>query len=196
MVAALAQGRAPDAGRGKQGALRSLHNNYLTLPVLFVMVSGHYPETWGNPSGWAILAALALIGVATRHWFNLRNGGRRNAWLLPAAAFGLVALAFATAPRSGPAAPGSADGVSFAEVRVIVARRCAACHSSAPTMPGIPAAPLGVLLDSPEQIRTRAPRILARVVDTQTMPLGNVTGITPEERDVLGRWARAGAPLR
>lgn len=196
MVAALAGGRTPDAARGRQGALRSLHNNYLTLPVLFVMVSSHYPETYGNPRSWAILAVLAVIGVATRHWFNLRNQGRPNAWLLPAAGLGLVALAFATAPRSGPAPAGGVDSASFADVRVIVARRCAACHSSAPTMPGIPSAPLGVLLDTPEQIRTRAPRILVRVVETQTMPLGNVTGITPEERDLLGRWIREGASLR
>ncbi len=196
MVAALAQGRPPDARRGKQAALRSLHNNYLTLPVLFVMVSSHYPETWGDPRSWAILAVLAVIGAGTRHWFNLRNQGRRNAWLLPTAALGLVALALVTAPQSGPASPGGADGVSFAEVRVIVAHRCAVCHSSAPTMPGIPAAPLGVLLDTPDQIRIRAPRILVRAVETQTMPLGNLTGITPEEREVLGRWVRAGAPLR
>ena len=86
MVAAMAQGGPPDAARGKQAALRSLHNNYLTLPVLFIMVSSHYPATYGHPLNWAILAGLAVIGVATRHWFNLRNQGRPNAWLLPGAA--------------------------------------------------------------------------------------------------------------
>lgn len=196
MVAALAQGRPPDARRGRQAALRSLHNNYLTLPVLFVMVSSHYPETYGNPRSWAILAALAVIGVATRHWFNLRNQGRRNAWLLPAAGLGLVALALATAPVAGPTVPPGVHPVAFADVRVIVAHRCSPCHSRAPTMPGIPTAPLGVLLDTPEEIRTRAPRMLVRVVETQTMPLGNVTGITPEERDLLGKWIREGANLR
>jgi len=80
-------------------------------------------------------------------------------------------------------------------VRVIVARRCAACHSSAPTAPGIPAAPLRVLLDTPDQIRASAPRILAVAVDAQTMPLGNLTGMTPEERELLGRWIRGGANL-
>jgi len=196
MVAALMQGRAPDARRGAQAALRSLHNNYLTLPVLFIMVSSHYPATYGHAHSWAILAALSLIGVATRHWFNLKNRGRRNAWLLPAAALGLLTLALATAPRSGPASAGAGDAVSFAEVRVIVARRCAACHSSAPTMAGLPVAPLGVLLDTPDQIRATAPRILAVAVEAQTMPLGNVTGMTPEERALVGRWIRAGAALR
>ena len=196
MVAALAAGRTPDAARGQQGALRSLHNNYLTLPVLFIMVSSHYPATYGHELNWAILAGLAVIGVATRHWFNLRNQGRKNVWILPAAALGLVALALGTAPRSGPGLPSVESQVSFADVRVIVARRCAACHSSAPTTPGIPAAPLGVLLDTPDEIRVNAPRILAVAVDAQTMPLGNLTGMTPEERELVGRWIRAGAALR
>ena len=196
MVAALTAGRTADAGRGKQAALRSLHNNYLTLPVLFIMVSSHYPATYGHRLNWAILAGLAVIGVATRHWFNLRNEGRKNAWILPATALALIALALVTAPRSGPALPSVGGQVSFADVRPIVARRCAGCHSSAPTTPGIAAAPLGVRLDTPDEIRANAPRILAVAVDAQTMPLGNVTGMTAEERNVLGRWIRAGAPLR
>ncbi|HEV2749146.1 MAG TPA: urate hydroxylase PuuD [Gemmatimonadales bacterium] len=197
MVAAMAQGRSPDAARGKQAALRSLHNNYLTLPVLFIMVSSHYPATYGHPLNWAILAALAVIGVGTRHWFNLRNQGRRNVWLLPAAALGLVGLAFVTAPRTRPLQSNDGGGgAAFADVRVIVARRCAGCHSSAPTQPGMPVAPLGVMLDTPDQIRANAPRILAVAVDAQTMPLANLTGMTPDERELLGNWIRAGAPLR
>ena len=202
MVGALAQDRTPDAARGTQAALRSLHNNYLTLPVLFIMVSSHYPATYGHPFNWAILAALAVIGVGTRHWFNLRNQGRQNAWLLPGAALGLVALAVVTAPRA-PRAPrarssavGAGDVASFADVRVVVARRCAPCHSSVPTQAGMPVAPLGVVLDTPDQIRASAPRILAVAVDAQTMPLGNLTGMTADERALLGSWIRAGAPLR
>src|SRR5207247_1050687 len=99
MVTALTEGRAPDAARGTQAALRSPHNNYFTLPVLFIMVSSHYPETYGHTLSWLILAALALVGVATRHWFNLRNEGRPNGWLLPGAALAMVALAVVTAPR-------------------------------------------------------------------------------------------------
>jgi len=197
MVAAMAQGGPPDATRGKQAALRSLHNNYLTLPVLFIMVSSHYPATYGHPLNWAILAGLAVIGVATRHWFNLRNQGRPNGWLLPGAALGLAALAVLTAPWARRVPSSAADaGATFADVRVIVARRCAGCHSSAPTQPGMPVAPLGVMLDTPDQIRASAPRILAVAVDAQTMPLGNLTGMTVDERELLGRWIRAGAPLR
>lgn len=195
MVASLSAGHPPDARRGRQAMLRSLHNNYLTLPVLFVMVSGHYPATYGSPWGWAILGTLFVIGVLVRHWFNLRNAGQRNRWLLPAAVLGLVALAIATAPRGGGARPGAGAPAPFATVRVVIAQRCAPCHSSAPTYPGIPAAPAGVMFDTPAEMQAKAQRILERAVTTQTMPLGNLTGITAGERDLLGRWVAAGAPL-
>ena len=195
MVASLIAGQVPDARRGRQAALRSLHNNYLTLPVLFVMVSSHYPATYGSPWGWAILAALFVIGVLVRHWFNLRNAGRRNRWLLPAAALGLVALAALTAPRGGGTGPAGAPA-QFAEVRVVIAQRCAPCHSSAPTYPAITVAPAGVMFDTPAEMHEKAQRILDRAVTTKTMPLGNLTGISDAERDLLRRWIAAGAPLR
>ena len=196
MVASLTAGQAPDAWRGRQAALRSLHNNYLTLPVLFVMVSSHYPETYGSPWGWAILGALFVIGVLVRHWFNLRNAGRPNRWLLPAAALGLVALAALTAPRGDGAGPATGSPAPFAEVRVVIAQRCAPCHSSAPTYPGISVAPAGVMFDTPAEIQGKAQRILDRAVTTKTMPLGNLTGISDAERDLLGRWVADGASLR
>jgi uncharacterized membrane protein len=199
MVAALAEGRAPDATLGEQAALRSLHNNYFTLPVLFIMVSGHYPVTYGQRLSWLILAGLAMVGVATRHWFNLRNQGRRSPWLLPGAALGMIALGFVTAPKQAPQqsvpAPPSAAG-SFADVRVVIAQRCAACHSEAPTFPGLPAAPAGVVLDTPEHIRSQAQRIQTVAVTARTMPPGNVTGMTDDERELLSRWIREGAKLR
>ena len=194
MVDAMAAGRAPDAARGKQGALRSLHNNYFTLPVVFVMISAHYPVTYGSAWSWAVLVGLFGVGVATRHWFNLRNQGRRNAWLLPAGALGLVALAVVTAPRA-PAAPSAAAG-QFAAVRVVVAQRCAPCHSAAPTYPGFTVAQGGVMLDTPEQLRAWASRMLERAVTAKTMPLGNVTQMTDAERELLGGWVRSGAALR
>jgi uncharacterized membrane protein len=187
MVAALAAGRRPDAERGKQAARRSLHNNYLTLPVLFVMVSHHYPFTYGHGYGWAILAALFVIGAGTRHYFNLRNQGRAPAWLLPAAALGMLGVAIVTAPRSGP---GGEDAPSFTQVRAIIGERCTPCHSATPSHPAYTAAPLGVVLDTPEDIRRHAARIAAVTVETQIMPLGNLTGMTPEERALLGRWIR------
>jgi uncharacterized membrane protein len=196
MVAALAAGREPDAESGTQAALRSLHNNYFTLPVLFVMISGHYPVTYGHPWSWAVLAGLFAAGVATRHWFNLRNQGRRNRWLLPGAAVALVALAVVTAPRPSTAAADPDAAAQFARVRVVLAERCAPCHSSVPTYPGFATAQGGVVLDTPEQMRTWAGRIVERAVSAKTMPLGNVTGMTDEERELLGAWMRGGARVR
>ncbi len=200
MVTAMQQGREPDPAQGIQAALRSLHNNYLTLPVLFIMVSNHYPATYGNQWNWVILTVLAVIGAATRHYFNLRNQGRQNVWILPAAALGMVVLAVvsrpeAVAPRPAAAAPGGSS-VSFVDVRVVMVRRCAPCHSATPTNQATLQAPQGVLLDTPEQIRAQAERIYAVAVAGQTMPLGNLTGMTGEERDLLGRWVREGARVR
>jgi uncharacterized membrane protein len=196
MVDALIERRRPDAALGREAALRSLHNNYFTLPVVFTMVSSHYPTTYGHAWGWAVLVGLALVGVGTRHWFTLRNQGRRAAWLLPAAALALVTLALATAPRTGGGVVEPApDSVSFAAVRVVMAERCAPCHSSAPTMPGHSAPAAGIPFDTPEQIRAQVDRILAAAVTAETMPLGNVTGMTGEERALLGRWIRSGARL-
>jgi uncharacterized membrane protein len=196
MVAALAAGRAPDAEQGHHAALRSLHNNYFTLPVVFTMIGGHFPATYGHPWGWAVLAGLFLAGVATRHWFNVRNQGRRNRWLLPAAGLLVVALAVWTSPEAPSALPAGASPELFAAARVVIAERCAPCHSAAPTQPGIAVAPAGVVFDTPRQMQAWAPRIRERAVTARTMPLANVTGMTDEERDVLGRWIEAGALLR
>jgi uncharacterized membrane protein len=194
MVAALAAGGTPDVARGRQAALRSLHNNYFTLPVVFTMIGGHFPITYGHPWSWAVLAGLFLAGVATRHWFNLRNQGRPNRWLLPAAGLVTVGLAVATAPKAPR--PSAGDEPLFGAARVVIAQRCAPCHSAAPTQPGVPSAPAGALFDTPEQMRVWAPRIGERAAITRTMPPGNVTGMTDDERALLGRWVAAGAGLR
>lgn len=204
MVEAMKQGQPPNANVGKQAALRSLHNNYLTLPVLFIMVSNHYPVTYGHAWNWAILAAISVIGAGIRHWFNLRNQGRRSVWILPAAAVGMLVLAYVTAGGryggrvvvGGAGGATGAPGPRFADVRVVIAQRCAPCHSSTPTEPAFPSPPLGVALDTPEQIRTQAQRIYDVTIATRLMPLGNLTGMTDEERELLGNWIREGARLR
>lgn len=189
MVEAMADGRAPNATLGKQAALRSLHNNYLTLPVLFIMVSNHYPMTYGNRWNWAILAGIAVIGAGTRHWFNLRNQGHHNAWILPAAVVGILALAVVSSPRT----PAAGDAVTFADVQAIVQRRCVTCHAEHPTFVAYAAPPLDVRLETADQIAQHVDRIKRVTVDTKIMPLGNVTGMTDEEREMLGRWIAAGA---
>jgi uncharacterized membrane protein len=161
----------------------------MTLPVLFIMISNHFPFTYGHAWNWAILAALSLIGGGVRHWFNLRGLGIANVWLLPAATVGMLALAFVAKPKS------YADyrKVAFEEVRTIVGERCITCHSAAPTHGGYKSAPQGVMFDKPEQIVSMAPRINSAVVVAKTMPLANQTGMTDEERDIIAAWIAQGA---
>lgn len=195
MVDAMARGAEPDPRPGLDGARRSLHNNYMTLPVLFIMVSNHYPMTYGHAWNWAILAAIALIGAGVRHWFNLRGQGHRNAWILPAAAAAMVALALAVeAGRGGPTAAGPRAGaadVDWPEVRAIVTARCVTCHSAAPASPLFVDPPAGVTFDSRDQVEARLDGILATAVESRVMPLGNLTEMTDDERVRLGAWIRS-----
>lgn len=193
-VAALSSGGAaskPDPKWNRDASQRSLHNNYMTLPVLFIMVSNHFPFTYGHQWNWAVLAALSLIGAGTRHWFNLRGRGLRNVWLLPSAAAAMVALAFVSKPKS------YADyrKVGFNEVRTIVGERCVTCHSAVPTHAAYKSAPQGVMFDKPENIATMAPRINSVVVVAKTMPLANQTGMTEEERAIIAAWIAQGADV-
>jgi uncharacterized membrane protein len=190
VVEAMTAGREPEAKLGNEGAQRSLHNNYFTLPVLFIMVSNHYPMTFGHEWNWAVLAAISLIGAGVRHWFNLRGQGQKNVWLLPATAVATVALALVTSPRSAAEYEGEVD---FAMVRGIVEQRCLTCHSATPTHTAFTEAPQGVMFDTPAQISNMAARINTQVVVTRVMPLGNTTHMTEEERAILAAWFQRGA---
>jgi uncharacterized membrane protein len=187
MVAAKREGRAPDAVHGLRGKQRSVHNNYFTLPVLLAMISNHYPMTYSAPHAWLVLAALMLLAAYVRHFFNLRHRGR-TVWSIPVtAAAGVLVLAAAIAPsRTTPA-----GRVAFADVERIVHMRCAPCHATTPTQPGITTAPKGVLLDTPAQIVANAAGIRAQAVDTHAMPLGNLTAMTDDERSKLRAWLLA-----
>ncbi|HEX8741272.1 MAG TPA: urate hydroxylase PuuD [Casimicrobiaceae bacterium] len=197
MVAAIRAGSEPDPRPGVIGKQRSVHNTYFTLPVLFIMISNHYPMTYGTPQGWLVLAAIMLAGVLIRQFFVLRHRGRVNYALPAASAVILAAVAIAIAPQPAPARASVGDAkVTFSEVRPIIAERCAVCHSEKPTQPGFAAPPAGVLLDSAEHIRDNAPRIEQQAVATQTMPLANITKMTPDERALIGRWIAEGAKTR
>jgi uncharacterized membrane protein len=192
LVEAARADRAPDAVHGLRGRQRSVHNNYLTLPVLFVMISNHYPLTWGHAHAWLVLVAILLLAGFTRHFFNLRHRGRQAWWIPAVAAAGTVVLAVLIAPaRSRDAA----TVPTFVEVERIVTARCVACHAASPSQPGIVAAPKGVRLDTPDGIRANAALIEAQAVRTRAMPLGNLTGMTDAERAALGAWIAAGAPV-
>jgi uncharacterized membrane protein len=192
LVAAKQTGREPDPTPGLRGKQRSIHNNYLTLPVLFAMMSNHFPMTYGHPQGWLVLIALMALGAWVRHFFNLRHQGR-VVWAIPASAgLGVVVLAAVIAPRN-MATMGTAP-VSFGQVQAVVARRCQPCHSVQPIQPGFPQAPTGVIFDTPDQITGRAQQIYQQAVATRNMPFGNLTNMTQDERDLLAAWVQAGAP--
>ena len=222
LVKAIEENRTPDPALPAKGLLRSRHNNYFTLPVLFIMISNHFPSTYGSQYNWLILAGIAVIAVLVRHYFNTRHESNRFAWSLPAGALGMICLAFVTSPNykaatpapvvSAPQAPASAPAQAaeqpagqapqasassgspqFDKVHSVIQERCTVCHSAKPTSPLFTAAPAGVMFDTPQQIQALAPKIQAQAVASQIMPLGNITQMTPEERELIGSWIAQGA---
>jgi uncharacterized membrane protein len=191
MVAQLRAGEVPDPRPGVIGKQRSVQNTYFTLPVLFIMISNHYPMTYGGPYGWLVLAALAIAGVLVRRFYVLAHF-KTFVIALPVAALAIIAVvAYLLAPRTTSAA--ASGSATFAQIAPIVAERCAVCHAAHPTYAGFSAAPNGVLLDTPERIVANAAAIRAQAVATHAMPLGNLTQITAGERAELGAWIDSGA---
>ncbi|CAH6849439.1 Urate_ox_N domain-containing protein [Vibrio chagasii] len=240
LVKAIEEKREPDPALPAKGLLRSRHNNYMTLPVLFIMISNHFPSTYGSEYNWLILAGLAIFSILVRHYFNTRHGSQKFAWTVPVAALGMITLAFVTSPyakkqmtpvvqapvvqeapvsttesspeelavNSTPSAttdaqqapahatqPASA-GVSFETINKVIQERCSVCHSATPSHAAFAAAPAGVMLDTPEEIKANVPRIVAQTVTTQVMPLGNMTQMTDEERALIGTWVEQGATIQ
>ena len=198
LVKAIADNATPDPSLPAKGLLRSRHNNYFTLPVLFIMISNHFPSTYGSQYNWLILAGIAVMAVLVRHYFNTRHNSNKFAWTIPVAALGMICLAFVTGPSSQPAATAAAvksNAQTFSEVNKIIQERCSTCHAAKPSSPMFSSAPAGVMFDTAEQIQLLAPRIQAQSVTTQTMPLGNLTQMTAAERELLGAWINQGAKL-
>ena len=196
LVRAKQAGREPEARHGLRGKQRSVHNNYLTLPVVFAMLSSHSPVTYGHAHGWAVLVALTAIGAWVRHFFNLRHQGQTRWLILATAAVATAAVAVAVRPGDDDPPAGAETGaVPFSEAQTIVAERCVSCHSLHPTSETFETAPQGVVLDTPEQIRARAAAIEEQAVRTKAMPLGNLTRMTQEERERLGAWIDQGARI-
>ena len=194
MVRAIEAGQAPDPIHGQRGLQRSVHNTYLTLPVLLLMISPHYPMLYQHRFNWLVLILIAVAGALIRQFFVLRHSGRSN-WALPVGGVvALALLALLVAPRPDPRLA-SVEVPGFEEVQAIMAARCAACHAARPSFEGVAAAPKGVLLDSPAQIRRWA-AAMRQQVQTEAMPPGNVTELTDEERAKIIAWVAAGAPAR
>ncbi len=186
LIRAKEAGREPDPAAGARGKQRSVHNNYLTLPVLFAMLSNHFAFTYTHPHAWLVLVCFMVIGAAIRHFFNLRHQGR-NVWAIPVvAALALVGLAFWLQPAE--TSPAAGAPVAFARVHGIVTERCVPCHSQHPTQPGFSSPPAGVAFDTPGQIKAEASAIEQLAVVLKVMPLNNATHMTQAERDALGAW--------
>jgi uncharacterized membrane protein len=194
LVRAKQQERPPRVERGLEAKRRSVHNNYLTLPVLLTMLSNHFPFLYGREHAWLVLLVLMLISAWVRHYFNLRRRGRTVLAIPVTAAIATIALAWAIEPdETKPAAGG--EQVTAAKVQAIVERRCVTCHSTSPTNDQFRTAPAGVVFDTPQEVAQRAEAIRAQAVDSNAMPLGNVTGMTKAERQLLGRWIAQGAKI-
>ncbi|PSS56444.1 urate hydroxylase PuuD [Pseudomonas sp. BBP2017] len=248
LVAAIEKNETPDPTLPAKGLLRSRHNNYFTLPVLFIMISNHFPSTYGSQYNWLILAGIAVAAVLVRHYFNTRHDSNKYAWTLPVGALSMICLAYVTGPAPMPSAPEQAaakveyqplpetalggktaaekaaeqaatpaqaaapaaeapaanvanvanvaklDDAGFDKIHSVIQERCTVCHSAKPTSPLFSAAPAGVMLDTPQQIQQQAARIQAQAVATQIMPLGNITQMTQQERELIGAWIAKGAP--
>ena len=190
LIRAKQAGREPSAAAGLRAKQRSVHNNYLTVPVVFTMISNHFPITYGHSYSWLILVALLVIGAWVRHFFNVRHTGRTAWWIPVTAALAIAAVAVAIRPH------GSSGGtaVPFTRAQAIVQARCVPCHSAHPTK--VDVAPMGLVFDTPNQIHAQASLIEQVAVTTKVMPLGNETGMTQAERDTLGAWIQQGAKTR
>ena len=188
MLAAVERGATPDPEPGIRAKQRSVHNTYFTLPVLFVMISNHFAMTHSHPYNWLILIAISLAGALVRIYFVARHKGRASLWPVAIAALLLSTVAILLAPEKVD--EGSND-VPFQQVRNVVQARCTSCHAESPVHPAFPAAPLGVLLETDEQILSQAELIYQQTVVTRVMPIGNLTAMTDAERDIIRRWYSA-----
>ncbi|MFT3711232.1 MAG: urate hydroxylase PuuD [Archangium sp.] len=206
LVAATESGQEQDYALNQKAKQRSIHNNYMTFPLLFIMLSNHFPGTYGHPLNWLILFVLMFAGAGVRHFMNIRFGMKSiGGWLGPIIAIAIIAtvLLFVLSTRPRTETPvvaaatdaGTVNPVKFAQVQTIVQARCITCHSQKTTEPMFPVAPNGVMFDTPEQIQKMAPRIKERAFVNRTMPFINKTGMADDERAVLGQWVDEGAKL-
>ncbi len=188
LVAAVEKGEAPDPIYGLNAKRRSTHNNYATIPVVFIMLSNHSPMTYSHEYGWAILAALILIGAWARHFFNLKHKGIIKPSILISAFAAFVLLIFIARPQPLPAFDSSQRLISDNEAFGIVMERCATCHSRQPTDDIFRVSPGGVYLETGSDILRQLDRIEARTLLTHDMPFLNKTEMTLEERSLLATW--------
>ncbi len=195
LVRAAKTGQPLDETLGKKAGQRSLHNNYLTLPVVFIMISNHFPSTFGHSWNWLILMVMVVSSAGIKHYWNLLDRGLKRTWVLVVSILALVFMSVAISPAFEDSLD-AAIPATFEEANAVIQARCVQCHSANPTDDQWPNAPNGVMYDTPEQIKAMADKIMTRAVRTKTMPQGNKTGMTDEERTILKRWILQGAKIQ
>ncbi len=191
MVKAATEGRPLDPSLGKNAGRRSMHNNYFTLPIIFIMISNHFPSTFGHEYNWAVLALISLGSAAFKHYLNLSERGEYAAWVIPATVVLVLAATYTTAPVV--LNQKCEDKVTFTEIYSIIDTRCKSCHSAVPTDDFYTAPPNGIVYDTPGDITKLTDKIMQRVVITKTMPQNNKTGMLEEERIRIKCWIEQGA---
>jgi uncharacterized membrane protein len=189
LVKAVEEGNTPDSKYGLNAKLRSTHNTYLTLPVIFIMISNHYPMTFNHNAGWIVLMALILITAAIRQYFVLRHFGKNQPGIIIGAVMATIALAYLIAPgKVEVSAEQLKQKISMAQVQTIIEKRCSACHSEKNSDDIFTVAQGGVVFTDAASIQQWAPRIKARVVDAKDMPFMNKTQMSADERTKLAIW--------
>ncbi len=192
MLASTQAGEPVDASWGLRAKARSVHNHYLTLPVLFLMLSNHFASLYGHAYSWLLLGLVCVAGVGVKYAMNVRTN--THPLILIGTCAAIAAGVAMTAPRArASAVTASGPAVSYAQVQTVMLARCTGCHATHPTNPAFTAPPAGVVFDTAADVVARKDRILVRAVDTKTMPLGNMTGMTDAERALLGQWIAQGA---
>jgi uncharacterized membrane protein len=189
LVKAVEEGTAPDPAYGLNAKVRSTHNTYTTLPIIFIMISNHYPMTYNHSANWLVLIAIILITAAVRQYFVLRHFGKQNPLILVASVVATIVLAFAIAPSKVEiSAEQQQQVVTNDQITQIIEQRCGSCHADKPTDDVFTIAPAGIIFSDIEAIKQWAPRIKARVIDAKDMPFMNKTHMTDEERMSLTVW--------
>ncbi|MCA3633376.1 MAG: urate hydroxylase PuuD [Methylobacterium sp.] len=204
IIAALTSGQVPDPALGKRAKIRSTHNNYLTLPVVFLMVSNHYPLVWSTPYTFVIVGLVMIAGALVRLYFNLHHAGKGHqwwTWIVATLALAIAAWITMSASPAGRERLGLSPLVEPAvastlpkaplEVEQIVTSRCSMCHAREPVWQGIGIAPKGVMLDTAERIARQKAAIRLHSVLTHAMPPNNITEMTAEERRTLSLWVNS-----
>jgi uncharacterized membrane protein len=188
LVEAVNKGEAPDPSYGAFAKLRSTHNNYLTLPLIFIMISNHYPMTYSHEYGWVVLSAIIFITGFARHFFNLRHRGEFKPVILILAAFMLIALAGFMAYTKNVVTPSdNTIAIADTEAMAIIQSRCASCHAAVPSQAGFASAPAGVALESLDEVDMHKTKLI-EVTQSGYMPLANMTKMTDLERQQVIDW--------